>query len=159
MGERREERERETRSKREPCREPQGGGGGVRKSTRKADDRKEGESGNRGESEGDGKLCEIRSSAHKPSYITEPHPLSCRCRTLPRLSVPLTPEMKPNFSLLPQLTLPRYPSVSLSPLSPLSFNRPVRPPRALPFPLPAVSLRHTLRRRVRESFGVESRER
>lgn len=131
MGEKREKRERETWSKREPCREPQGGGGGVRKSMRKADDRKEGESGNRGELEGDRKLCEIRSSAHKPSYITEPHPLSCR--TLPRLSVPLTPEMKPNFSLLPQLTLPRLPSVSL----PLPLSSPLQPPRS-PAPCPSI---------------------
>lgn len=132
-GNRERERERETRCKREPCREPQEGGGGVRKSMRKADDRKEGESGNRGESEGDGKLCEIRSSAHKPSYITEPHPLSCRTLPRPSLSVSLTPEMKPNFSLLPQLTLPRHPLVSLSP----PFPSPLQPPRS-PAPCPSI---------------------
>lgn len=69
-------------------------------------------------------------------------------------SVPRALEMKPNFSLpLPRLTL----LATLQPTSPVPFNRPRSPAvrfRGSPPPLFAIPCR-----RVRESFGVESRER
>lgn len=90
--------------------------------------------GNSGESEGDGKLCETRSSAHKPSYITESHSLSCRASSPPAPSVPRALEMKPNFSLLPRLS---HSSLTLQP-PPLArtvpFHAlPVAPRLAIPY--------------------------
>lgn len=88
--------------------------------------------GNRGESEGDGKLCETRSSAHKPSYITESLTLYPAAPFPPHRRPP-SPRDETQLLSATSTHPPRHPSASHSPLPPVS-TAPARLHRALPLP-------------------------
>ncbi|KAL0128738.1 hypothetical protein PUN28_003843 [Cardiocondyla obscurior] len=80
--------------------------------------------------EGDGKLCETRSSAHKPSYITESLTLYPAAPFPPHRRPP-SPRDETQLLSATSTHTPRHPSASRSPPRPIS-TAPARLHRALP---------------------------
>lgn len=105
--------------------------------------------GNRGESEGDGKLCETRSSAHKPSYITESLTLYPAAPFPPHRRPP-SPRDETQLLSATSTHPPRHPSASHSPL-PLPFQP---PPLACTVPFRSLPARHSSLYPMSESKGV-----
>lgn len=89
--------------------------------------------GNRRESKGDGKLCEL-VPAHTSHPILRSLSPSILPHPSPRTTVPRALEMKPNFSLLPRLTLLATLQPLTLPLPPPVSTAPARLHRALPLP-------------------------
>lgn len=107
--------------------------------------------GNRRESEGDGKLCEL-VPAHTSHPILRSLSPSILPHPSPRTTVPRALEMKPNFSLLPRLTL----LATLQPLTlPLPLSPPFQPPPlACTVPFRSLPARHSSLYPMSESKGV-----